>query len=495
MCAAALRHGLSDADYSLTLVESEDIGTVGVGEATLPSLKLFNDQLGLDEAELMRATGATFKLGISFANWDRPGDVYLHPFGAFGEPWNGVEFQHHWLRAAAAGHPLPLEAYCFAAALATSGSFALPVTDAQSIGSTYAYGYHLDAARYSAILRSWATRRGVERVEGRVVEVSRNPVSGDLQTLTLQSGVQIEADLFVDCSGFPAVLLAEALAVAWESWSHWLPCDRAWAVSCGYGGALTPYTRASARAEGWTWRIPLQQRVGNGLVFSSAFTPESAACEALLGSLEAPAHREPRLLRFATGRRVRAWDHNCVAIGLAAGFLEPLESTGLFLIQAAVIDLLRLMPRPGARRVDPRLAAEFNRLNAWHYERIRDFLVLHYTANHRIGQPLWDHARAAALPESLAHKIALFRSRASVPNYQFGLFSRESWLAVLHGQGVHPQAHDPLCASVPMATLEAQLAALRSRIVAGLAGTPQHREFLRSYCAGADQAETEGVRS
>lgn len=494
MCAAALRNGLSGEDYTLTLIESEDIGTVGVGEATLPSLKLFNEQLGLGEAELMRATGATFKLGISFANWDRPGNVYLHPFGAFGEPWNGIEFQHHWLRAAEAGRALPLEAYCFAAALATSGGFTPPAIEPQSIGSTYAYGYHLDAARYSALLRDWATRRGVKRIEGRVVHVSRNPDSGNLETLTLQSGERIEADLFVDCSGFPALLLAAALGVGWESWSHWLPCDRAWAVSCGYGGALTPYTRATAREEGWAWRIPLQQRVGNGLVFSSAFTPESAACDALLGSLEAPARQEPRLLRFATGRRARAWDHNCVAIGLAAGFLEPLESTGLFLIQAAVVDLLRLMPRPGARRVDPRLAAEFNRLHAWHYERIRDFLVLHYTANQRIGQPLWDHARALALPESLAHKIALFRSRASVPNYQFGLFSRESWLAVLHGQGVQPQARDPLCESMSMSALEARLTGLRSRIVAGLAGMRRHREFLQSYCAGADQAEAEGFR-
>ena len=496
MCASALRNGLPRAGYALTVIESEAIGPVGVGEATLPSLKQFNDQLGLDEPELMRATGATFKLGIRFADWDLPGESYLHPFGAFGEPWNGVEFQHHWLRAAQAERASPLEAYCFAAALANSNCFALPAVDPNSIRSTYAHAYHLDAGRYAALLRRWATQRGVDRIEGRVVQVCRDPQTGYLDALVLQSGARVEADLYVDCSGFRALLLGDALGVPWESWSHWLPCDRAWAVSCGCresGAGLPPYTRATACREGWTWRIPLQHRVGNGVVFSSAFAEESVARETLLGGLEAPAHGEPRLLRFATGRRTRAWDRNCVAIGLAAGFLEPLESTGIYLIQAAVTDLLRFMPHPGIRQIDPRLAAEYNRLNAWHYERIRDFLILHYVANRRVGQPLWDHLRVMALPESLAHTIALYRSRGSLPNYQFGLFSRESWLAVLHGQGIAPQAHDPLADTLAMATLERRLTDFRSRIAAGLSDLRPHREFLESYCHSADQAKTCGV--
>jgi tryptophan halogenase len=485
MCAAGLRNGLPPGDYGLTLVESQEIGTVGVGEATLPTLKPFNDGLGLGEARLMSTCGATFKLGIRFCDWERTGRQYYHLFGAFGEPWGGIDFQHHWLRAERNGHCEPLEAYSFAAAMAEANAFTLPEQEPRSIRSTFSYAYHLDAGLYAGLLRDWATARGVRRIEGRVLDIRRDAESGEIEEIVLKSGERLAADLFIDCTGFRASLLGGALGVAWEDWSHWLPCDRAWAVSCRHGGPITPYTRATARPEGWTWRIPLRHRVGNGLVFCSRFTPEAEARGTLLAALEAPALGDPHLLRFTTGRRDRAWSHNCVAIGLSAGFLEPLESTGIFLIQAAVADLVRLIPRPGAGRSDPRLAAEYNRLARWQYERVRDFLVLHYAANRRCGEPLWDYTRTMGLPESLDHRMRLFRARAHLPNYRFGLFSRDSWLAVLQGQGVLAEAYDPLAQAQPRAALEEKLRAIRERILRGVRGLPEHGAFLERYCRTA----------
>jgi tryptophan halogenase len=483
MTAAGLRRQLRPEDYQVTLVESEEIGTVGVGEATLPHIKLFNDMLGLDEAHFMRATRSTFKLGIEFRDWNRPGDAYLHPFGAFGEPWGGVEFQHHWLRARLAGvQDLPLQEFSFAVAAARSDAFEFPNEDRNSIRSTYSYAYHFDASLYASYLRSWAVERGVRRVEGRVRDVNRDPDTGDLTELVLQSGERIAGDFFVDCSGFRSLLLGGAFGVAWQDWSHWLPCDRAWAVPCGRTGALTPYTRATARRAGWTWRIPLQHRVGNGYVFSSRFVSEDEARDTLLAGLEGGAQGEPRPLRFSPGRRARAWVGNCVGVGLTSGFLEPLESTSIYLIQAAVADLVRLMPRAEARGVDPRLAAEFNRLNEMQYERIRDFLVLHYSANSRVGEPFWDYLRSMTLPDSLVHKLQLFRSRAALPGYQFGLFSRDSWLAVLEGQGICPQGYDRLAEVLPLDSLDQRLRDLRRRIQTQVGSMTSHEAFIADYC-------------
>ena len=486
MSAAGLRHQLPAADYFITLVESDEIGTVGVGEATLPHIKIFNDLLGIDEAQFMRATRATFKLGIQFCDWDRPGERYIHPFGAFGEPWGGVEFQHHWARVPQAG---PFQDYSFAVVAARSNVFEFPTEDRNSIRSTYSYAYHFDAGRYANFLRSRAVERGVRRIEGQICDVSRNPTTGHVVELTLKSGERVAGDFFVDCSGFRSLLLARTLGVGWRDWAHWLPCDRALAVPCERVGLLTPYTRATACQAGWKWRIPLQHRTGNGYVFSSQFIQESAAEAALLGGLEAPAQAQPRLLRFAPGRREVAWSANCVAIGLAGGFLEPLESTSIFLIQAAVIDLANLMPRPGGTPFDPRLADEFNRLNTMQYERVRDFLVLHYIANRRVGEPLWDYLRSVPLPDSLEHKLQLFRARAAVPNYQYGLFARDSWLAVLMGQGVVPQGYDRLAERFSRSTVVARLDDFQKRIRTGVESMTSHDEFIAGYCqAGTEEA-------
>jgi tryptophan halogenase len=481
MCAAACAQVLHPDRYSLTLIESDDIGTVGVGEATLPALHDFNEMLGLDEAQFMRETQGTFKLGIEFRGWDRPGQHYVHPFGAFGELWGGVEFQHFWMRARLQGlNPPPLEEFSCAVRACARNAFDFP--DKHVIRSTfYGYAYHFDAGLYASFLRRWASARGVTRIEGQVVDVAQ-AANGDIQSLTLKSGQQIAGDFFIDCSGFRSLLLGDKLGVPWEDWSPWLPCDRAWAVPCDRSADFTPFTRSIAQKGGWIWRIPLQHRTGNGHVFSTSFVSEDEARATLLGQLDAKAQGEPRLLKFRAGRRSQAWKRNCVALGLASGFLEPLESTSLFLIQKAVQDMLRLLPSPEAPGVDERLVREFNRRSDELYERIRDFLILHYTANRREGEPLWDHVRHYELPESLRHKLKLFDVRGHVPYFKDGFFSRDSWLAVLFGQGLMPRAYDRLADFMTREQLDQKLRALHTRVVQDVAAMPSHAEVIARHC-------------
>jgi tryptophan 7-halogenase len=494
MSAAALRRQLTSEEYSVTLIESDDIGTVGVGEATLPHIKIFNDMLGLNEAQFMRETRATFKLGIQFCDWQQAGSTYIHPFGAFGEPWGGVEFQHHWLRAQHSGAgSAPLQDFSYSVVAARNDKFEFPNEDPKSIRATYAYAYHFDAGLYAAFLRRWAIERGVRRIEGQVCEIARHE-SGNVSVLTLKSGERIAGDLFIDCSGFRSLLLGGIMNVNWQDWTAWLPCDRAYALpSRRSGKALTPYTRVSAKSAGWMWRIPLQHRTGNGYVFSSRFIAESAARDFLLTTIGSEAQGEPRLLKFSPGRRERAWAGNCIGIGLASGFLEPLESTSIYLVQAAVTDLINLIPRRGANIADRRLIDEFNRLNNMQYERIRDFLILHYTANERVGEPLWDYVRSMTLPDTLTHKLELFRSRAALPNYQYGLFARDSWLSVLMGQGVSPHSHDRLADSYALPALQERLSEFQQRIQDNVDAMPTHAEFVADYCQFSEAPLAQGA--
>ena len=487
MCAAGMARLLDPAAYDVTLIESDEIGTVGVGEATLPHIKTYNDMLGINEAQFLRETQGTIKLGIEFRDWNHAGDRYIHPFGTFGEPWNGVDFQHHWTRAKLAGREVaPLQAYSYAVAACRANAFEFPNQDDKSIRSTYAYAYHFDASLYAAFLRRWATARGVKRIEGMVADIDRDGENSHVRSLTLKSGATIQGDLFIDCTGFRSLLLGGEMKVAWQDWTPWLPCDRALAVPCATGGdGLTPYTRATADTGGWRWRIPLQHRTGNGYVFSSRFIDEDQARDTLLAKLDGKALDEPRLLRFQAGRRMRGWSGNVVAMGLASGFLEPLESTSIFLIQAAVIDLINLMPTPGdGDRMDPRLIAEFNRLFENQYDRVRDFLILHYRANSRFGEPLWDHVRTMAIPDSLAAKMELFEARAWLPDYKYGLFSRDSWLSVLEGQGLAPRGYDRLAESLPLDDLETKLRDLKGRIDGNVATMTSHADFLARYAPG-----------
>ncbi len=480
MTAAAMARLLDPQRYAVTLIESDDIGTVGVGEATLPHIRAYNAMLGLNEAEFMRATRATFKLGIEFRGWGR--HAYIHPFGAFGEPLNGVDFHQHWVRAKLADEPVePFQTYSYAVMAARAGRFDFPNEDPKSIRSTYAYAYHFDAGLYANFLRDFATRLGVKRIEGQVVDVTADPNSGHVESVLLKSGQRIGGRLFVDCSGFRSLLLGNVMKSGWEDWTPWLPCDRAFAVPTQNAGDFTPYTRATAQTAGWTWRIPLQHRTGNGYVFSSCHISEDQARDTLLGAVDGKPLAEPKLLRFQAGRRTQSWAGNVVGIGLASGFLEPLESTSIYLIQAAVSALCELMPATAA--IDPRLAAAFNAQIDAQYERVRDFLILHYHVNARHGQPLWDEVRAMPIPDSLTQRLELFRRRGHIPFYRDGLFSKESWLSVLFGQDLMPEGYDRLADALPRDAAARLMADFHGRIAGQIDVLPTHEALIARFCA------------
>jgi len=483
MTAAALSHRLAGLPLSITLIESAEIGTVGVGEATVPHIRHFNATLGIDEAGFMRATRATFKLGIEFRNWGRLGDSYIHPFGAFGDAIGGVPFHHHWARAFREGAAAPIEAYSLPIAMARANRFAYPADDAASLLSTYSYAYQFDAGLYAAYLRNYAEARGVQRVEGKVTRAAQHPDTGFVTSVTLDSSADLAADLFVDCSGFRGVLIEQTLNAGYEDWSHWLPCDRAVAMPCASKGALSPYTRATAHDAGWMWRIPLQHRTGNGHVYCSGYTSDEAAHDALVAQLDHPPVAAPNFLRFQTGKRRRQWDKNVVAIGLSAGFLEPLESTSIHLIQLAIGRLLDFFPDKG---FDPITAGEYNRLMDLEYARVRDFLILHYHATERDDTPFWNYVRTMPIPDSLAEKMATFRARGVVVNYRDGMFLDASWLAVYLGQRVFPQHPDPRTDTLSDAERVKQLGALQSNIAFAAKSLPMQLDFLKQI--GADAA-------
>lgn len=469
----------------ITLVESAEIGTVGVGEATLPQIKDFNDYLGIDEAEFMRRTNATFKLGIEFIDWGKAGNRYVHPFGAFGQPLAGVDFVHHWTRARLQGEAAPLESYSYAIMAARAGRFDFPSEDQKSLKSTYAYAYHFDAGLYAAFLREFAEARGIKRIDGRIVDVRRDAQSGDITEVVLQSGQSIAGDLFVDCSGFRGLLIENTLNSGWEDWSSWLPCDRAWAVPSSRIDAPLPMTRSTRLEAGWQWRIALQHRTGNGYVFASAFIDEDTAAQRLMSNVEGKAQGDPRLLRFTTGRRKRSWLNNCVAIGLASGFLEPLESTSIYLVQVAITNLLQLFPD---KRVDPRLRHAFNTLVDIEYDRVRDFLILHYLANTGDAE-LWTYTRNMPVPDTLKERLEQFRHRGHIQKYKDGLFSPASWLAVYAGQDIVPDGYDRMADVVPHPDLKAWLDDLETRIRSNVHEMPDHAAFIRGYCAAPALAE------
>lgn len=485
MTAAALAALVRRPGLTIQLVESEAIGTVGVGEATIPHIRAFNQRLGLNEDTFMARTQATFKLGIEFRDWGRLGDSYIHPFGAYGRSIDRVAFHHHWLRLRRAGAAADIHDYSLPVVAARLGRFSRPDTDPRSVMSTFSYAFQFDAGLYAAYLREYSESRGVVRTEGQVTRVEQDPDSGHIRAIELNRGDRIEGDLFIDCSGFRGLLIEGALKAGYEDWTRWLPCNRAVAVPCDTVEPSIPYTRATALEAGWSWRIPLQHRVGNGYVYSSAFLSDDKAVERLMGRLEGPARAEPRLLRFTTGRRRRQWLGNCVAIGLSSGFLEPLESTSIHLIQAAITNLVELFPDTG---FDPADADEFNRVMDLEYDRIRDFLVLHYSATERDDTPFWDHCRTMAVPDSLAERMALFRERGVVARYRDGLFLEPSWLAVYFGQRIEPDAWDPLSDRAPDGPLADTLETLRASIQRAAAAMPSHEAFVRACCAAGAHA-------
>ena len=482
MTAATLSQSFPHLRGGIRLVESETIGTVGVGEATIPPIIDYIRTHAIDEDDLVRRTQATFKLGIEFKDWTRPGHSYIHPFGPTGLPKGGVPFYAYWHRCALEGTAAPLDVYSLQALAARQNRFMRPVARMHSPLATIVYALHLDARLFAGYLRAYAEARGVMRTEGNVRDVALRCEDGFIESITLESGERIEADLFIDCTGFRGLLIEGALNSGYEDWTHWLPCDRAVAVPCERTGPLSSHTMASAREVGWQWRIPLQHRVGNGYVYSSQFLADDAAQEILLANLEGAATREPLRLRFTSGRRKQCWSRNCVAIGLSAGFLEPLESTGIHLIQRGIFVLLKLFPDRHFRQRD---IDQYNRQLAFDYERARDFIVAHYHFTEREGE-FWRYCRSTVLPESLRERIELFRNYGRLMRDENELFSVQSWFHVLIGQAVTTAGYDPFADSLgpnPQAALDE----IRE-VVASCASTmPSHEAFIERHCRAASE--------
>ena len=477
MTAAALSNTLG-RDCTITLIESEEIGTVGVGEATIPPIRVFNETLGINEAEFMRTTQGSFKLGIEFVDWGRQGHRYFHPFGTFGRPFDMGQVHQYWNQARLAGTPVSLDDLSMAWAAARDNRFAPPSPDQRNVLSTYDYAYHFDAGLYAAYLRRYSEARGVTRHEGKVASVALHGETGFVETVTLEDGRHFAADLFIDCSGFRGLLIEQALHTGYEEWTHWLPCNRALAVPCASSDDFTPYTRSTAREAGWQWRIPLQHRTGNGYVYCSDFISDEDAAATLLVNLDGEALADPRPLRFVTGRRRQCWNKNVIAVGLSSGFLEPLESTSLHLIQANIAKILAFFP---TRDFDPLVIDEFNRVAATETERIRDFIILHYKLTQRDDSKLWRHCAAMDVPDSLANKIEHFRRYGRLIARDMDLFGAASWTAVHIGQFNWPEAVDPIL-DYRTADGIAWLGKLKAAMDAEAARLPTHRQFIDRHC-------------
>lgn len=479
LTACSLARVLPRQDYDITLVESEAIGIVGVGEATIPTIRDFHTMLGINEAEFVRRTQATFKLGIEFHNWSKAGDRYFHPFGQYGREFDSVSFHQYWLRARQSVDCGDLSEYSLCTLAAAAGKFMPSSSDPDSVLSNMGYAYHFDASLYAKFLREVGEATGVKRLEGKVVDVRLRPENGFVDSVFLEpngdeAGQRIEGDLFIDCSGFAGLLIGQTLNVDYEDWSHLLPANRAVAVPSENVGSTRPYTMSIARAAGWQWRIPLQHRTGNGFVYCSDYLSDDEASQILMSNLEGEALAEPRLLRFKTGRRTKSWHKNCVALGLAAGFLEPLESTAIHLVQAAVSRLLQIFPGAEFNEVE---IDEFNLQTAREYDLVRDFIILHYHANQR-AEPLWQHTRAMPVPESLTHKIKLFQNRGRFFERQDDLFKKASWLAVMRGQIGDPAGYDPIADSKAQGRLVEVMQEMRQVFQRSVEAMPAHDVFM-----------------
>ncbi|MFV3130353.1 tryptophan halogenase family protein [Niveispirillum sp. KHB5.9] len=484
MAAAALSRLAGNGVTRVTLVESDEIATVGVGEATIPPIRQFNALLGLDENDFIAHTQGSIKLGIVFDGWTRPDHRYQHPFGSFGFDMEAVKFHQFWLKLHSQGLASGIDDYNLCATMVNKEKFTRPVPDPSSVLSQITYAFHFDAGLYAAYLRRYAEARGVTRIEGKVAQVPLDPESGFIQSVVLESGKRIEGDLFIDCSGFRGLLIEGALQTGYEDWTHWLPCDRALAVPSANVTPPKPYTRAMARPAGWQWRIPLQHRTGNGHVYCSQFTTDEQAADILMSNLEGPALADPKPLRFTTGRRRKMWNRNCVALGLASGFLEPLESTSIHLIQAGISKLLALFPD---RSFNPVNEEAFNRLSQMQFEQVRDFIILHYKANGR-PEPFWQRAASMSVPDSLRHKMELFRACGRLFRHEDDLFAESSWIAVLLGQGVTPERWDPLADTIDPGLVRHNLDRLRTVFTRAADAMPSHGEFLARTCPAPRQS-------
>ncbi|MEO0575955.1 MAG: tryptophan halogenase family protein [Pseudomonadota bacterium] len=486
MAAAAIGKLLGQRGINIRLIESDAIGTVGVGEATIPQITLFNRLLGIDEDAFMRETQATFKLGIEFVNWTRLGQSYFHPFGNYGADMDGVHFHHFWLHQQQQGATQPLGDYCLQEIAARESRFTRP--DKQQRNSPLghiAYAFQFDAGLYAQYLRRFSEQNGVERIEGDIVDVTQRNADGFVESVTLRDGTVIGGDLFIDCSGFRGLLIEQTLKTGYDDWSQWLPCNRAVAVPCEAGDGLPPFTRSTAHTAGWQWRIPLQHRIGNGHVYCDGYMDSDEATTLLLDNLDGAPTREPIHLRFTTGMRKRSWHRNVVALGLSAGFMEPLESTSIHLIQTGIARLMTLFPTRDFAQAD---IDEYNRATRQEYEYIRDFLVLHYRQTERDDSAFWRHCQNLPLSDNLTRKLALYRANGRIVRDKDELFTETSWLAVMHGQGVTAQGHHPVVTSLGNAEVSARLQQLHDIVAASAKTLPTHRAYIEAHCAAHQES-------
>lgn len=480
MAAASLARYFRGKPSTITLIESEHIGTVGVGEATIPGIRAFNLSLGIDEIDFIKKTKATFKLGIEFRHWYQNDHTFFHPFSAYGLPLNGVEFQHYLARLRALGETLDIADYNFSIQLARRGKFAQPHENPPTPLADFGYAYHFDAGLYANYLRRYAEERHVIRREGKLVGVKLNGDNGFIESVALDNGDIINGQLFIDCSGFRGLLIEEALQTGYDDWRCWLPCDRAVAVQSESVGEPAPYTRTTAHGAGWQWRIPLQHRTGNGYVYASRFIDDEQALQTLLNNLDGSATNKPRQFDFVTGRRKKIWNKNCFALGLASGFLEPLESTSISLIQTGISKLLQFFPDTNFNAHD---MAEVNRMHHHEFERIRDFLILHYKATGRSDTEFWRFCQAMPVPDSLAHKMNVYKSRGHVVMYEPEAFEKESWITMYEGFHCEPGRYDIRADEISESELKNQLQKMRHIIQAASEHALSHGEFIARHCA------------
>ncbi|QIK79901.1 tryptophan 7-halogenase [Sphingomonas piscis] len=480
MAAAALSKLLPSSHVRIRLIESEAIGTVGVGEATIPHIVYFNRLLGIDEDDFVRRTNATFKLGIEFVNWGGLGERYIHPFGVYGQDMEGLHFHHFWLRQHQEGRGRPLDDYSIAVLAARAGKFQRPdLSRPDSPLSTIAYAFQFDASLYAAFLRRLSESRGVERVEGRIVGVDQDGESGNVAAVRLESGEAVAGDLFIDCSGFRGLLIEQTLGAGFEDWSTYLPCDRAVARACRKVAEPVPYTRSTAKTAGWQWRIPLQSRTGNGHVYCSDYIGEDHALESLNADLDGEPISDPNFLRFKAGRRRQSWIKNVVSLGLASGFLEPLESTSIHLVQSGVARLMTNFPD---KLFNQRDIDYFNARTRLEYEQVRDFIILHYKATHRDDTPFWNYCRTMPIPDTLAERIAIFRENGRLYRHDNELFSETSWLAVMNGQGIVPARHHPVADVLPDEELDSRMTRIARAMSSNVERMPTHQQFIDRFC-------------
>jgi tryptophan halogenase len=479
MAAAAFSKALANQNTQVVLVESDQIGTIGVGEATIPPIVSFNRILGLDEDEFVKATNASFKLGIEFVDWSAPGEHYMHPFGAIGATLGNQPFYAFWQKLYQMGKAPDVLEYSLNTQACYQNRFMRPANIANSPLSTIAYAFHFDASLYAKYLRKYAEERGVQRVEGLISKVNQDGSSGFIESVQLESGQIVDGDFFVDCSGFRGVLIEQALDTGYEDWSHYLPCNSAIAIPSERLSVLPPYTRATAHSAGWQWRIPLQHRTGNGHVYCNEYVSDEEAQRVLLDNLETPATDEPRLIRFQTGKRRKHWNKNCIALGLASGFLEPLESTSIHLIQEGILKFLALFP---GKDYDQVIVDKYNQQLNNAFTFVRDLLILHYHVTSRDDSPFWNFCRTMDIPDTLQAKLDLYESSARIFRENDELFNEISWLTVMHGQGLRARTYNPLIDTVPQADLEKQVQHVQQTIDKCAEAMPLHDAFIDEHC-------------